>query len=368
MLEFDHAFDLDLTLCVVGNLLGRNAGYVTTQGQILSDRLTNDGHTVISTSSRVSRLARLAEIILTLIRNRRRIDIVILEVYSGPYFIIADVASLLARSFGIPMIFVLHGGNLPNFSDRFGGWVRRVFRRADILVAPSRFLANGLAGLGSSIRVVPNIVEVENYNFRPRSAIQPILLWMRAFHEIYNPRMAIETLDLIKRSFPDARLTMAGVDKGLESEIRRLAEDLGLRNAVRFPGFLGPDEKSREFSEADIFLNTNKIDNMPVALIEARAMGVPIVATNVGGVPDMIVNGEDGLLVPDGDVQAMANAVISLLKNAELAERISKNGRELAERSSWNEVRAEWVKIFDEVTQIKVRTSQPIRDQKVSNS
>jgi glycosyltransferase involved in cell wall biosynthesis len=358
---------IDLTFCVVGNMLGRNPGFVTTQGQIVADLLTDEGYQVISTSSRLNRFLRLWDIVHTIIRDRKRIDIIVLEVYSGMYFILADVASLLARVFGIPMIFVLHGGNLGVFSTRFKTWVKRVLTRADILVAPSPFIAKGLSGLGLPIRIVPNIVEIDKYPFRLRGNVQPKLLWMRAFHELYNPRMAVEALDSIRRKYPKASLVMAGVDKGLEPEIKKMVEEMGLQDAVRFPGFLAQDEKINEFSAADIFINTNHVDNMPVAVIEACAMGLPVVATCIGGIPDMIANGENGLLVPDSDAKGMADAVVSLVENSELAERFSKNGRVLAERCSWEVVRADWEELFEEIMRVKDSTASLGMRRPVSN-
>jgi glycosyltransferase involved in cell wall biosynthesis len=78
-------------------------------------------------------------------------------------------------------------------------------------------------------------------------------------------------------------------------------------------------------------------------------MGLPIVATAVGGVPDLLVNGRDGVLVPDNDVEAMANAVLGLLNDPDLAGRLSRNGRRLAERSTWDAVGPQWTGLFREM-------------------
>src|SRR4029077_6796216 len=126
-----------LQLCIIGNMLGRNRGFITTQGQILTDLFAREGYSVISASSRINRVFRLIEIASTIVRNRKRIDILILEVYSGLYFIVATVASCLGRFFNIPMIFVLRGGNLPDFSNRYPRLTPWVLGKADILVAPS---------------------------------------------------------------------------------------------------------------------------------------------------------------------------------------------------------------------------------------
>lgn len=354
-------------LCVAGNLLGKNRGFVTTQGQILADQLSAEEFEVISVSSRVNRVIRLLDILWTVLRRSRNLEILIIEVYSGLAFLLADAASLLARIFNIPSILVLHGGNLPDFTQRHAKWVNRVLGRARILVAPSKFLAKELSAHGIKSRVIPNVIDLKNYEYRIRKEISPRLLWMRAFHEIYNPHMAIRVLGSIRKKYPGASLVMAGVDKGLEPEIKKLVDEMALTEAVRFPGFLDSQAKRREFSDADIFINTNHVDNMPVAVLEACAMGLPVVATAVGGIPHLLQDGKTGLLVPDDDADAMAGAISSLLENEELARRLSINGRELAERSSWENVRPLWEQLFAEIQAEKDLGAAKLSMSEVSN-
>jgi glycosyltransferase involved in cell wall biosynthesis len=121
---------------------------------------------------------------------------------------------------------------------------------------------------------------------------------------------------------------------------------LGVFEAIRFVGFLDMAGKAREGSLAEVFLNTNRIDNMPVSVVEACAMGIPVVSTAVGGVPDLLQDGETGLLVPDDDDGAMAAAVKRLLRDPVLAGRLSLNGRQLAESCSWEAVRPQWEEVI----------------------
>lgn len=336
-------------ICFVGNLLGRNQGYITTQGQIMADLFANEGYENISVSSEINRLKRLSDIALTIIRNRKQIDLVVLEVYSGLSMIMADTASSLCKLFGIPLIAVLRGGNLPNFSKKYPRWTKRVLKTADILVAPSTFLAEEFRFLDLDIRVVPNIIRLQKYPFRIRRKIAPKFIWMRSFHPLYNPQMAIRAFAEIHRIYPEATLVMAGNDKGIEEETKQFAKQMGLENAVRFPGFLDLEAKFREFSEADIYLNTNKIDNMPVSVVEACSMGLPVIATDVGGLKYLLTNGENGILVSDDNASEMADAIKNLLENEGLTEKLSQNGRLLAEKSSWESVREIWLSLFDEV-------------------
>lgn len=345
-------------LCFVGSMLGRNAGYITTQGQITADLFVAEGYEVICVSSKLNRVLRLTEIAASLIKNRRTLDLVLLEVYSGLSLIIADVASLICKIFKLPLIMVLHGGNLPDFIEKHPQRTKRVLRRADILVAPSPFLAKNIGAHGFEITVVPNVVELDLYPFRERTDLLPRLLWMRSFHSIYNPQMAIKVFAELRKSYPNASLTMAGVDKGLEPEIKQMVADLDLSEAVSFPGFLDAKQKARIFSEADIFLNTNRIDNMPVSVVESCAFGLPVVATDVGGLPFLISDGENGLLVENENVGEMVEAIKLLLRDSNLAQKISRGGRILAERSAWKNVRADWEKLFAEVLDKKSENSQ----------
>lgn len=350
-------------LCIAGNLLGRNPGYVTTQGQIIADLFLKDGYNVISVSSKLARVRRLGDVVWTIFRNRRTIDVLILEVYSGLGFVLADTTSFLSKRFGIPTVFVLHGGNLPGFTEKYPGWVSRILNRAEMLVAPSSFLGKDMMRLGFQIRVIPNVLASDSYPHKLRRYISPKLLWMRSFHPIYNPQMALDAFAVIKRENPNATLVMAGADKGIENNIRNSARNMGLKDSVRFPGFLDASSKVKEFSDADIYLNTNRIDNMPVSVIEACAMGLPVVATDVGGLSHLIENKETGLLVRDNDPNEMADAIRTLLKDADLAERLSQNGRFLAERSAWTSVRKCWEEAFEEILARKDRTkseSEPL--------
>ena len=141
---------------------------------------------------------------------------------------------------------------------------------------------------------------------------------------------------------------MAGRDMGIEGNVRKLVGELGLDDAVSFPGFLDMHNKIRIGNSVDIFLNTNNIDNMPVTVLEACAMGLPVVATKVGGIPDLLTDEETALLVPDNDVESMAAAIYRLLNEPGLPGRLSANGRQLAECTSWSNVYPKWKRVFDQ--------------------
>ena len=336
-------------LCVVGPLVGCNRGHVTSQGEILAAHFRAAGYRVTATSGAASRYVRLFQTVGTLVRSRRLIDTVLLQVYGGRSFVVEDVASTLARRFGHRIVMHLHGGALPEFMARFPRWTRRVLARADALVAPSPFLARAVARHGWSASTIPNLIDLSAYSFRRRVPVSPRLFWMRSFHSIYNPLMAIRVLARVLAILPEATLVMGGSDKGMEGRVREEAVRLGVQGAVRFVGFLDLAGKQREGAAGDVFLSTNRIDNAPVAVIEAWAMGLPVVSTDVGGLRDLVCDGETGLLVPDDDVEAMSLTIVRLVRDPQLAGRLAVNGRREAELCSWAQVRPRWEHLLNQL-------------------
>ncbi len=318
-------------------MLGSNPGWAVGQGEVLAGLLEREGWDVRTASDRINRWLRLADVATSPWRWRGKVDVLVLMVFSGPAFRLVEAASAAASRLGMPMILWLHGGNLADFASRHPERVRRVLARGRVSVAPSKFLAEPFGA-----RVIPNVVDLDQYPYRHRPQVAPRLLWMRTFHELYRPDLALQVLERLKGT--GATLTMAGQDKGLLAETRRKAQEMGLD--VRFPGFLDAEGKRREFAGHDVFLNTNRVDNAPVSVLEAAAFGLPVVTTAVGGIPCLLRDGEEALLVPEGDAEAMAGAVRRLLDEPGLAGRLSAAGREVAGRSSWPRVKPLWEELL----------------------
>ena len=337
------------TLCFVGHALGVHPGWITTQAEVVADLFEADGHPVRITSRQISRFRRAADTVSCLVRWRATIDVAIVSVFSGGAFAQADLASEAARALGLPTVLWLHGGNLPRFIDRHPTWARRVLHRADAIVAPSDYLARPVRAQGAAVEVIANVVDLTRCPYRARPSLAPRLLWMRTFQEDYNPVMAVTALHELRRTHPDATLTMAGQDDGFLDQTRAAAGRLGVADAVDFVGFLDAETKPAVFAAHDIYLHTNHIDNTPVSVIEAGAFGLPIIATDVGGLADLVTHGASALLVADDDALAMAVAVRRLLGDPDLARRLSAGGRAMADESAWTEVAPQWLELCGRV-------------------
>ena len=329
-------------LCFVGPMLAGHAGRVPSQAETLAARFEEDGQEVMRTASVLNPVGRAGRIVADLCRRRDEFDVALVMVFSGRAFAYADLASAVARRLGKKVVLHLHGGNLPAFAARHPAWVSRVLRRGDAVVAPSAYLAEAFRTGRRDVVVIPNVIPIDEYGYRERHGARPRLLWMRAFGALYRPQMALDVVATVRERFPGATLTMAGPDEGLAATIEAQATAMGLAGCVAFPGVLDADGKRRAFADHDILLTTSSVDNAPVSVLEAGASGVPVVAASVGGLPHMLTDGENALLVADGDTRAMAGAVVRLLDDPELVLRLSRNGRVLAERSGWQRVRPRW--------------------------
>ncbi len=327
-------------------MLGSNPGHTMSQNEVIADLFAENGHQILRTSTIPARFQRLVDMLRSLIIWRHEIDIVVHAIFSGASFQVANVTSWLASRLGLPQIFVLRGGALPEYAQQHPAFVQRVFSRAKAIIAPSGYMAQAFSDWGLDVLVIPNVVEIEHYPYQFRSVLQPRLLWMRSFHDIYHPEMAVNVLAQLRNQFPNVMLTMAGQDKGSLSGVKKMVAEKGLEKHVNFVGFLDMAGKQKMFAEHDVYLNTNRIDNMPVSVVEAAAFGLPVVATDVGGIPHLLKHEETGILVPNENVQQMAQGVERLLRRPELAGRLSGNGRLLAEASAWPIVRARWEHLF----------------------
>ncbi len=327
-------------LLLVAPLLS-GAGRVPDVFESLGPLLGGAGHEVTMTSTRTGSVPRALDQALTTRRRRKDTEVVVVHLYSGRAFLTEDVVSAVAG--GTRLVGVLAGGGLPAFGARRPRWVRRVLDRFDALVAPSPYLARWAASCTTTpVTVIPNPLALDPYPYRNRSPARPRLLWLRAYHEIYAPEDAVQTVARLAPAHPDLHLTMVGDDKGRRPEVSRLVADLGLEAQVTVDGFAGPDRKAALFEDHDLFLNTSRVDNRPVSVVEAAACGLVVVSTDAGGVADLVHDGQSALLVPSGDTTAMADAVARVLGHPALAERLSAGGRAVAEQGTPERVVAAW--------------------------
>jgi glycosyltransferase involved in cell wall biosynthesis len=284
-----------------------------------------------------------------LVRELRRADVV--HVFSASYwsFLLAPLpAIVIAKLFGRPIILNYHSGEAPDHLSR-SPLARRVMKSwVDLNVVPSTFLRDVLASFGIPAQVVANTIDLRQFRYRIRDPLRPRLLSTRNFEPIYNVAAVLRAFARIQERRPDATLTLVG-SGSQNSALRALAANLKLRN-VTFAGAVRPHEMCRHYSEADIYVQTPAIDNMPLSVLEAFASGLPVVSTRVGGVPTILTDGVHGLLVPADDEEAVAARVLHLLECPALAQRLAGAAVRTCAAYTWPVARNGWLAAYQSVS------------------
>jgi glycosyltransferase involved in cell wall biosynthesis len=228
-----------------------------------------------------------------------------------------------------------------------GRFVYRMLRSADAIAVPSDYLVQVFAKFGFSAQAVYNISDPTQFAFHVRVPLQPKLVVARNLEPLYDVGTAIRAFAEVQKNYPEATLTIVG-EGCEEAKLRNLVAELQLRN-VNFAGRVEREAMPQLYGQADIFLNSSIIDNMPVAIVEAFHAGLPVVTTNAGGIPFIVKHESNGLLVEMGDHRALAAATLRLLADPELAAKLVATGRDWARQCSWPEVRQRWVEIYRSV-------------------
>ncbi len=318
----------------------------------LAEHLTDSGWTVITTSNKENQLLRLVDMLYTIWRKRNAYQIAQVDVFSGKAFIYAILSTRLLKRLNKSIVLTLHGGGLPEFALRHRRAVKEVLLTAETVVTPSAFHQKAFSQIRPDIILIPNPINIQESIYRERSSVAPCLIWVRAFHAVYNPSLAVRVLSLLTAEYPDILLYMLGPDKGDGSltNTLKLSEELGLSANLRVVGHIAHAEVPRWLDQADIFINTSNYDTAPRSLLEAMANGLCVVSTNVGGVPFMIEEGKNGLLVPPGEPEVMAAAVRKILTDHQLAESLSNNARLTAAQYDWTSIIPQWLTLIQEVS------------------
>lgn len=336
-----------MKILYIGNDLSQKSNYHSTMAT-LSSLLESNGFVVYRVSSKVNKILRLLDQLFHVIKYRKIVSYVIIDTFSTSAFYFALLNAMLCRLLNMKYIPILHGGNLPYRLDKNPTLSKLIFKNCYQNVAPSGYLKYEFERRGYSTLFIPNALNIDEYQFKQRNSIQPKLLWVRAFVHLYNPTMAINVLNELLKSYPNAHLCMVGPDKGDGSfqETQNVVKELELEDKVTFTGVL-PKEKWHQLSgEYDIFINTTTIDNTPVSIMEAMALGLPIVSTSVGGLPYLIENNTDGILVKNNDIRDMVYQISNLINNSTFSKNLIYNARKKVEEFDGIKVVTKWSEIL----------------------
>ena len=245
----------------------------------------------------------------------------------------------------IPYIVSLRGSDVPGFNERFSFQyiflkpiIRRVWRNAVAVIANSQ----GLKELAletdrdAKIDIIYNGVNVEDFSQRnEREKGDNIILTVARLIKRKGIDDLIRAVPAIVKAHKNIKLRIVG-EGNMENELKALAQKLNVSKYIDFRGYVPHAEISYYYLSSDIFVLPSKNEGMSNTVLEAMASGLPIITTDTGGTQELI--SENGIIIPSEDSDAISNAVLNLINNHKLREKMGMKSRRIAESMSWNNI------------------------------
>jgi glycosyltransferase involved in cell wall biosynthesis len=246
----------------------------------------------------------------------------------------------MARLRGRPYVLHVHGAEFSKFyhdeCGAFSKWVvRGVLERAARVLTLSGQWYDQLKAIapGATVQTVPNAVSLHDVPPRAAPGAPPRILFAGRIGVRKGTFELLRAFARVARQFPSATLVCAGDGEG--GKLQQLATELGVADRLECPGWLSAEQMAAELQRASIFALPSHQEGVPMALLEAMSRSLPVVTTPVGGIPEVIENDRNGILVTPGDVDAIETALERLLASSEERERLGAAARAtIAERYS----------------------------------
>jgi glycosyltransferase involved in cell wall biosynthesis len=290
------------------------------------------------------------------LRRERRYDI---EHYF--FSLPTGLLTLVPQMQRTPYVLSLRGSDVPGYDrynqrvERLHGMLKpltlRIWRRAARVVALSEALAETAHRTDREleIEVIPNGIDPVRFSPPRERRIRPVprLITVARLLE----RKGIQTIleACARPSILPVELIIVGTGP-YEGELKEMAVALGLADRVKFAGFVPNEELPDLYRKSDIFVLPSETESFGLVFAEAMSCGLPIAASNVGGIPETVRDGVDGLLCPPGDPLSLRENILRLMSNVDRHREISHSQRErILERYSWDRIAARYAEVYDAV-------------------
>jgi len=284
-------------------------------------------------------------------------DLVHLHLIHPPYSFITQL--------NIPLVVTVHGlnsmkvkGSYPKsdyLNFRFflyPHFEKKALRRATKIINVSNWTkqkSDSLIGPNSKTTYIPNGIAFEKYSsIKLKDIKHPSIFFAGRLVKLKNVDLLIKSLSIIKGINPNIHLYVAG-DGPQYEKLRLLSVELNVDKNITFLNFISEDEMLEMYASADIFVLPSKFENCPMVLLEAIASGIPVVASNVGGIPQILDNGKYGLLAEPESPEDFAQKIITLIKNPGLRDELSIKGKQRAKEYSWDEIAAKTIELYSSI-------------------
>lgn len=345
------AKDLAKNLADLGNEI-----HVVTAGKKESCTFCNDGFTVhyVGRDDKIPIFSSLLLLIdIFIIIRRLKPDLI----HSQSY-IFAWIGASMSRFFKIPHVAWGQGSDI--YSEyRFKEIILEyVGNGTDVFLALSEDMASKLRSMISKpirIMIMPNGIDISRFQVDSRMDVhQEIdinykkIIYVGTLRPVKNVSVLIQAFALVRERIPSSRLTIVG--DGIEkSRLESLVRDLKIQDFVTFQGRVENEELPKYLRKADVFVLPSKFEGFGIVVIEAMASGLPVVVTKVGGLSEIIEDGENGFLIDPEDSKQIADSIEIVLTNQEMRDKMGENNRQKAMSYDSKKIAARIFSIYETI-------------------
>ena len=281
-----------------------------------------------------------------------------LDIYSS----MAQMAVCFARRHQIPCVLTCHSVIESPLLIYLHRPMLLTLRKANYVIAVSQAAAQFCHSLGlpeERIAIVPNGVDLSCFNRKVDGSLirkqlglgtSPLVVTALRLIKRKNPAQLISAFAKVLEVVPDAKLVIAGSGPEKDKLIRQVRR-LDITNSVFLPGVLLKEQIAQLMAIANVFVLPSRTEAFGLAALEAAATGVPVICSDSGGIPEVFQNGFDSLLYPPGNNNAMAESMICLLQDKELAKKLGGNAIKTAGRFTWEIAAERMLQVYEKVCQ-----------------
>jgi len=233
---------------------------------------------------------------------------------------------------------------------------RLSLRKADKIIATTKleadFLVNVAGADPNKIKVIPEGVDLDLFKpSRTKLESERVILFVGRIAPEKGLIYLVKAVPRVASVFPSMPILIVGEDQGIQKHLVKVAEKLKVEKIVHFLGPKFGYELARTYQKARIFVLPSLYETFGLAILEAMATGLPVVATRVGGIPELVEDGRNGILISPRDHRALAEAIIELLSDRELSLKISERNTKKAKRYSWKSIAARVEGVYKDLCQ-----------------
>ncbi len=300
-------------------------------------KISEEGHCIRIFNTKRSSFVRIF-LIFSLLIKIRKFSIIHIHGCSGLGFFPVVLGIIASKIFyNKKTIVTYHGGGAESFLRKHPKFIRKVLNKVDHVTVMSGFLQKIFMNYGVHTEILPNLINIEiNDNFYPELK-SPRIISIRALEKIYNIDDIVNAFSLIKSEYINAELNIFGTGSEYQ-KIIQLSKRLGL-DSINFHGQLPNEQIHVKLMKSNIMISVPSFDNQPMSILEAFAIGIPVISTNVGGIPYLIKDNVTGFLIEKKQPQQIFEKVKWIINNPEKTKIIVDNAKKEVLSFQWNNVK-----------------------------